>query len=55
VVAVDEAKFRIGVAESLASTPSKTELEVVSQSLSKQEVVARKDAAKVTSFGKKNA
>ena len=39
VVAVDEAEFRIGVAESLASTPSKPELEI-SQSFSEQEDVA---------------
>ncbi len=50
VVAVDEAEFRIGVAESLASTPSKKSL-----SFSKQEDaedMARKAAAKMTSFGK---
>jgi hypothetical protein len=56
VVAVDEAEFRIGVAESLASTPSKPELEI-SQSFSEQEDVAREDAARraaaiMTSFGK---
>jgi predicted metal-binding transcription factor (methanogenesis marker protein 9) len=54
--AVDEAELRLGVAESLASTPSKNELEV-SQSFSKQEDVdredaARKAAAEMTSFGK---
>ncbi len=56
VVAVDEAEYRIGVAESLASTPSKNELEG-SQSFSKEadvarEDVARKAAAEMTSFGK---
>ena len=56
VLAVDEAEFRIGVAESLASTPSKPELEI-SQSFSKQEDVDREDAAReaaaeMTSFGK---
>jgi hypothetical protein len=54
--AVDEAEYRLGVAESLASTPSKNELEV-SQSFSKQEDVdredaARKAAAEMRSFGK---
>ena len=54
--AVDEAEYRLGVAKSLASTPSKNELEV-SQSFSKQEDVdredaARKAAAEMTSFGK---
>lgn len=54
--AVDEAELRLGVAESLASTPSKNELEV-SQSFSKQEDVDRKDAtrkaaAEMTSLGK---
>ena len=54
--AVDEAELRLGVAESLASTPSKNELEV-SQSFSKQENVGREDAARkaaaeMTSFGK---
>ena len=56
--AVDEAdsEYRLGVAESLASTPSKNELEV-SQSFSKQEGAAREDvarkaAAEMTSFGK---
>ena len=43
--AVDEAESRLGVAESLASTPSKNELEV-SQSFSKQEDVAREDVAR---------
>ncbi len=56
MVAVDEAEYRIGVAESLASTPSKPELEE-SQSFSKEEDVAREDvarkaAAEMTSFGK---
>ncbi len=56
VVAVDEADFRIGVAESLASTRSKPKLEV-SQSFSEQMDVAREDAARraaaiITSFGK---
>jgi hypothetical protein len=48
--AVDEAELRLGVAESLASTPSKKSL-----SFSKQEDaedMARKAAAKMTSFGK---
>ncbi len=56
VVAVDEAEFRICVAESLANTPLKPELNV-SQSFSEQEDVAREDAARraaaiITSFGK---
>ena len=52
----DEAEYRLSVAESLASTPSKNEL-VLPQSFSKQEDVAREDAARtaaaeMTSFGK---
>ena len=54
--AVDEAELRLSVAESLASTPSKNELEA-SLSFSKQEDVGREDAARkaaaeMTSFGK---
>jgi hypothetical protein len=47
--AVDQAEIRLGVAESLASTPSKNEFEV-SRSFQDDDEIARKAAAKMTRF-----
>jgi hypothetical protein len=47
--AVDEAAARLGIAASMASTPSKTELEV-SCSFHNEEDVAGTAAAKMTRF-----
>ena len=49
VVAVDEAEARLGIAESLASTPSKIALEV-SRSFHDEEDIARTPAAKKKRF-----
>ena len=50
--AVDEAEVRLGVAESLASTPSRNEYEV-SRSFQDDDEIARKAAAKMTRFAGK--
>ena len=47
--AVDQAEVRLGVAESLASTPSRNEYEV-SRSFQDDDDIARKAAAKMTRF-----
>jgi hypothetical protein len=49
LVAVEQAEFRLGVAESLASTPSKNDFEV-SRSFQDDDEIARKAAAKMTRF-----
>ena len=51
--AVDQAEVRLGVAESLASTPSRNEYEV-SRSFQDDEDVARTAALKMTRFGGKD-
>ena len=50
--AVDQAEVRLGVAESLASTPSRNEYEV-SRSFQDDDEIARKAAAKMTRFAGK--
>ena len=50
--AVDQAEVRLGVAESLASTPSRNEYEV-SRSFQDDDDLARKAAAKMTRFAGK--
>ena len=52
VEAVDEAETRLGVLESLASTPSRNESEV-SRSFQDDDEIARKAAAKMTRFAGK--
>jgi hypothetical protein len=52
VEAVDEAETRLGVLESLASTPSRNESEV-SHSFQDDDEIARKAAAKMTRFAGK--
>ena len=52
LVAVEEADLRLGVAESLASTPSRNEYEV-SRSFQDDDEIARKAAAKMTRFAGK--
>ena len=47
--AVDEAEARLGVAESMASTPSRNEYEV-NRSFQDDDDIARKAAAKMTRF-----
>jgi hypothetical protein len=47
--AVDEAEARLGIAESMASTPSKNEF-AVSRSFQDDDEIARKAAAKMTRF-----
>ena len=49
LVAVEQAEFRLGVADSLASTPSKNDFEV-SRSFQDDDEIARKAAAKMTRF-----
>jgi hypothetical protein len=49
LVAVEEADLRLGVAASLASTPSRNEYEV-SRSFQDDDEIARKAAAKMTRF-----
>ena len=49
LVAVEEAEFRLGIAESMASTPSKNDFEV-SRSFQDDDEIARKAAAKMTRF-----
>jgi hypothetical protein len=50
--AVDQAEVRLGVAESLASTPTRNEYEV-SRSFQDDDEIARKAAAKMTRFAGK--
>jgi hypothetical protein len=50
--AVDQAEVRLGVAESMASTPSRNEYEV-SRSFQDDDEIARKAAAKMTRFAGK--
>ena len=50
--AVDQAEVRLGVAESLASTPSRNEYEV-SRSFQDDDEIARKAATKMTRFAGK--
>ena len=52
LVAVEEADLRLGVAASLASTPSRNEYEV-SRSFQDDDEIARKAAAKMTRFAGK--
>ena len=52
LVAVEQAEFRLGVADSLASTPSKNDFEV-SRSFQDDDEIARKAAAKMTRFAGK--
>ena len=51
--AVDEAEARLGIAESMASTPSKNEFDV-SRYVRDEEDIARTAAAKMTRFGGKD-
>ena len=51
--AVDEAEARLGIAESMASTPSKNEFDV-SRYVRDEEDIARTAAAKLTRFGGKD-